>query len=127
MVESTFLPPPPLIPPDTRKHSIVGIASFAIGIVAVMIFCLALLFAFGYGIFIVAQNPASRVDQSSSTILVLGLFLFISPLLSLVGVGMAIGAIVPKTDKKLFGILGLVLNLLIILVFCALVVIGVTG
>ncbi len=126
MYDSSF-PPPPQIPPDTRVHSKVGIASFGIGIVAVLIFCLAFLLAFGYGFFMIAQNPTFQVDQNSSTILALGLLICISPLLSLIGVGLGIGAVLQKNDKKLFGIIGLVLNLLIILVFCVLAVIGFAG
>lgn len=121
------LTPPPLIPPDTRKHSRIGIASSVIGIVAALIFCLAFILAFGYGFSMVAQNPSFQVDQSSPTVLSLGLVMCISPLLSLIGVGLGIGGVVQKNDKKIFGIIGLVLNLLIILVFCVLAVIGMTG
>lgn len=110
MYDST-LTPPPLIPRNTRKHSRIGIASFVIGIVAVLIFCLAF-----------------QIDVSSLTVLALGILRWISsPILSLVGVGLGFGAVVQKNDKKLFGIIGLVINLLIILVFCVLVVIGMAG
>jgi hypothetical protein len=119
--------PPPLIPPVTQKHSRIGIASFVIGIVAVLILCLAFLLAFGYGFSMVSQNPTFQVDQSSPTVLALGVLMCISPILSLVGLGLGIGAVVQKNYKKLFGIIGLVLNLLIILFFFVLFVIGMSG
>jgi hypothetical protein len=51
----------------------------------------------------------------------------ISPILSLVCVGLGISAVVQKSDKKVFGTIDLGLNLLIILIFCVLAVIGVPG
>jgi len=124
MYDSTFTPPP-LITPGTQKHSKIGIASFVIGIVAMLIFCLVILLAFGYGFTMAMQNPYFQVDQSSPTILTLGLLMCVSPILSLVGVGLGIGAMAQKNEKKLFGIIGLVLNLLVILVFCGLFVYGI--
>ncbi len=121
------LTPPPLIPSVTQKHSRIGIASFVIGIVAVLILCLAFLLAFGYGFSMASQNPSFQVDQSSPTVLALGVLICISPILSLVGLGLGIGAAMQKNDRKLFGIIGLVLNLLIILVFCVLVVVAMSG
>ena len=121
------LTPPLLIPSVTQKHSRIGIASFVIGIVAVLILCLAFLLAFGYGFSMASQNPSFQVDQSSPTVLALGVLICISPILSLVGLGLGIGAAMQKNDRKLFGIIGLVLNLLIILVFCVLVVVAMSG
>ncbi len=123
MYDSSFAPPP-LIPPDTRKHSKIGIASFVISLVAALIFCLAFLLAFGYGFSMAAQNPSFQVDQGSPFILTLGLLMCASPFLSMVGLGLGIGAVVQKADKKLFGIIGLAGNLLIILAFCVLAAIG---
>jgi len=124
MYDSTFTPPQ-LITPGTQKHSKIGIASFVIGIVATLIFCLVILLAFGYGFTMAMQNPYFQVNQSSPTILALGLLMCVSPILSLVGVGLGIGAMAQKNEKKLFGIIGLVLNLLVILVFCGLFVYGI--
>lgn len=123
MSDTTFAPPP-IIPPDTRKHSRIGLASFVISIVAAMIFCLAFLLAFGYGFSMAAQDPSYEFDQGSPFILTLGLLMCISPFISMVGLGLGIGAMVQKTDKKLFGIIGLVVNLVVILTFCILASIG---
>jgi hypothetical protein len=118
---------PPLIPPETRKHSRIGITSFGIGIVAVLIFCLAILLAFVYVGSAEAQNLSFQVDQGSPAILALGLLLLISPILSLVGSGLGFVALLQKNDRRLFGIIGFVLNLLIVLVFCILFAIGIVG
>ncbi len=126
MYDST-LTPSPLIPPNAQKHSKIGIASFVIGIAAVLILCLAILLAFGYGFTMAIQDPYFQVDQSSPIILALGLLMCISPILSLVGLGLGIGAAVQKNEKKIFGIIGLVLNLLVILVYCVLAVVGLSG
>jgi hypothetical protein len=126
MIDSTFIPPPP-VPADARKQSKIGIASFVIGIVAMLIFCVALLLAFGYGFMGAAQTPGFTIDSSSPIILGLGLVMCISPLLSLVGLGLGIAALVQKNDKKLFAGLGLALNLLIVLIYCLLAVVGLMG
>ncbi|HEX7542155.1 MAG TPA: hypothetical protein VF352_08495 [Anaerolineales bacterium] len=55
--------PPPLMPPE--KHSRIGIASFGIGILAVLMICLAILLAFGYGFPMAATTSNFQVDQSS--------------------------------------------------------------
>jgi len=119
--------PDVFVSPDSRKHSRIGIASFVIGLLAVLMICLAILLAFGYGFSMAIQNPNFQVDQKSPIIMALGLLICISPVLSLVGIGVGIGAVVQNNDKKLFGILGLVLNLLIVTVFCLLVVIVMIG
>jgi hypothetical protein len=122
MYDST-LTPAPLIPDDTKKHSKIGIASFVIGIVAMLIFCIALVLTTIYAIPIASQitSPTSfQIDQSSPIIITLSILMLISPLLSLVGAVLGIVALVQKNYKKTFSIIGLVLNLLIILVFCGL-------
>jgi hypothetical protein len=126
MIDSPFIPAP-ITPSDTKKHSRIGIASFVIGIVSMLIFCLAILLAFGYGITIASLNPSIQSLQSSPTILVLGLVLFLSPILGLVGVVLGFVAVFQKNNKKLFAVLGLVFNFLIILVFCVLLVFGLAG
>ena len=126
MIDSPFIPTP-ITPYDTRKHSRISIASFVIGIVAMLIFCLAILLAFGYGITIASSNPSVQSLQGSPTILVLGLVLFLSPILGLVGVVLGFVAVFQKNNKKLFAIFGLVFNFLIILAFCVLLMFGLAG
>jgi hypothetical protein len=122
-----FFTPAPVTPSGMQKHSRIGIASFVIGLVSMFIFCLAIVLAFGYGLSITATNPSFQVEQSNPTVLGLGLLLFSSPILSLVGAVLGFVAVFQKDKKKLFSVLGIVLNLLIMLAFCALLVIGLVG
>ncbi len=123
MNDTPFIPPSGNLP-DARKHSRLGIASFVIGIISMLVFCLAIVLAFGYGITIASSNPSIQSLQGSPTFLALGLVLFLSPILSLVGVVLGFVAVFQKDSKKLFAVLGLVFNFLIILVFCVLLVFG---
>jgi hypothetical protein len=127
MYDSTATPAP-LIPAETKKQSKIGIASFVIGILAMLIFCIALVLAIIYAIPIASQITSTtsyQIDQSSPTVISLGILMLISPLLSLVGAALGIGALVQKNHKKTLGVIGLVLNLLIILVFCVMFILGV--
>ena len=126
MIDSPIIPAPiPLS--EMQKQSKIGIASFVIGIVSMLIFCLAIVLAFGYGITIGGTNPSIQSLQSSPTILALGLLLFLSPILGLVGVVLGFVAVFQKNHKRLLAVLGLVFNLLIILAFCVLLVFGLVG
>lgn len=126
MVDSSFIPATN-IPSNAQKHSRIGIASFVVGIVSMLIFCLAILLAFGYGFSMTAQNPSFQVSRSSPIILALSLMMLISPVLSLVGAVLGSVAVFQQNLKKLFAILGLVFNMLVILAFCVLLVIGLAG
>ncbi len=126
MVEPSF-PPAPTFPGDDRKHSRLGLASFAIGLVSLLIFCLAFVLALGYGVSIAASNPSIQSLQSSPTVIFFGLLILISPILGLVGAVLGFVAVFQKNSRKLFTILGIVFNLLVILAFCVLLVIGLAG
>jgi hypothetical protein len=126
MIDSPFTSAP-LIPAETQKHSRLGIASFVIGLVSLIIFCLAVVLAFGYGVSIASSSPSVQSLEASPTILAFGLMMLISPFLGLVGAVLGFVAVFQKDKKKLFGILGIVVNLLIVLAFCALLVIGLAG
>lgn len=122
-----YFPPAPTIPSDDRKQSRLGIASFVVGIASMLIFCIAIVLAIGYGISIAASNPSIQSLQSSPTILALGLLLFVSPVLSLVGTVLGFVAVFQNNTKKHFSILGLVLNILVILAFCVMFIFGLVG
>lgn len=126
MIDSPFAPAP-LIPAETQKHSRLGIASFVIGLVSMIVFCLAIILAFGYGVSIASTTPSIQSLETSPTILVFGFLMLISPFIALIGAVLAFVAVFQKDKKKLFGILGIVVNLLIVLAFCALLVIGLAG
>ena len=127
MYDSTVTPAP-LIPAETKKQSKIGIASFVIGIVALLIMCISLVLAIIYAIPIASQTTSitsSQIELSSPIVKTLGILMLISPLLSLVGAVLGIVALVQKNHRKTFGVIGLVLNLLIILVFCIMFGLGV--
>lgn len=126
MLEPTLISSSP-ISPQLPSHSKLGIASLAIGILSMLVFCLSIVLAFGYGISIASTHPTVQSLQSSPMILALGLLMFLSPILSLVGSVLGFVAIFQKNSKKLFSVLGLVFNLLTILAFCVLLVTGVVG
>jgi uncharacterized membrane protein len=126
MVDPSFMPTP-LTPSDTKTHSRLAIASFVIGLVSMFIFCLAIVLAFGYGASIASTNPTIQNLQTSPTVLAFGLMMLVSPFFGLVGAVLGFVAVFQKDKKKLFGILGIVLNLLIVLAFCSLLVIGLAG
>lgn len=126
MYDTEFTPPPLPPPPDERKQSGIGIASFAIGLLALLIFCLGFVVAFGYGISVGMNNPTNpQVDQGSPLIVISSLLMTCgAPLFNLVGIGLGIGALVQNTHKKTLGIVGLVLNGLVLLSVCALFAFG---
>jgi hypothetical protein len=128
MYDNTLLaspppPPEPFLPSQDQKQSKLGIASLVIGLVAVLFACIAFVISFSYG-FSLSSNTPSLIDQSSPVVLIAGGLFCCSPILSLVGVGLGIAAVVQKKDKKIFGIIGLVINGLIILSICGLFVLG---
>lgn len=100
-----------------RKHSRLGIASFII--------------ALGQGLFtllliILAGILASRGRQQENEplFIFLGLFFIASIFDHLVGIALGIAGSVQRSRKKVFAILGLVLNTLTLLFVALLVVIG---
>ncbi len=129
MYEPNLTPPPLVI--EGQKQSKIGIAAFVLGIVAVLMFCVGFMISFGYGASIALENPYadpySMIDQSSPLILLASVFFCCSPGLGLVGVGLGIASVAQKTDKKTLGIIGLVLNGLILLSFCGLFALGLIG
>lgn len=125
MYDTAYTPPPPPPPPDERKQSGIGIASFAIGLLALLIFCGGFAVAFGYGFTVGMNNPSNpQVDQGSPLVIVSSLLICGAPLFNLVGVGLGIGALLQNTHKKTLGIVGLVLNGLVLLSVCALFAFG---
>lgn len=132
MYDNTMLasPPPvpePVEPPVVQKQSKLGIAAFVLALLALLMFCIGFIISVGYGFSLAANNPyynPSMIDQSSPAILIASGLFCCSPILSLVGVGLGIASVVQKTDKKTLGIVGLVINALIVLSICVLFIIG---
>jgi len=89
-----------------RKHSGLGISSFVISLVGgfamFLLFCVA-----GF----METTTPGGIDESSGVAVVLGL-------------GLAIGALTQKNRKKVFSILGLVFNAVVIVGTTGLIVLG---
>jgi hypothetical protein len=105
-----FPPPPPA--PEMRKHSRLGIASFIISMVVVLIIFGDIALALGLSGGISVPQSYAGVDTALTCA---------SALLAAVGLVLGIVAVTRKNTKKVFGILGLVFNALIVLGICALI------
>jgi hypothetical protein len=114
-------PPPPASAPIAieRKHSGLGISSFVIslgaGFAMFVLFCVA-----GF----METTTPGGIDEKSGVAVVLGLVIFAVIAVHLLGLGLAIGGLTQKDRKKVFSILGLVFNGLIIVGTIGLIVLG---
>ncbi len=118
--------PPALIPapvapaaPAGLKHSWLGISSFVISIIGGF----AMLLLFGVAGYMEMSTPGG-IDENSAVTAVVGLLLFALIGVHLVGTGLAIGSLTQKDRKKVFAVLGLVFNVLVIFGTVALMLIG---
>ena len=129
MYNSNLLPAAPFL--GNQKQSRLGIAAFILGLLAFLMFCSSMLISLGYGVSLVAENPTgdpiTLIDPESPIILIASGLICLSPILSLVGTGLGIAAALQKTDKRTFGIIGLVINGLVLLSFCGLFALGMFG
>jgi len=116
--------PPPSLPVPApaaveRKHSGLGISSFVIslagGFAMFLLFCVA-----GF----METTTPGGIDENSGVAVVLGLVIFAVIAVHLLGLGLASGALTQKNRKKVFSILGLVFNALVIVGTTGLIVLG---
>ncbi|MBN2182243.1 MAG: hypothetical protein JW715_10040 [Sedimentisphaerales bacterium] len=104
-----LLPLPELNPAQKhqmpRKHSRMGIASFIIalgqGFVTMIFIILAIILA-----------STEHQNDNTTVFLFFGMFLMVGILSHLVGVGLGIAGTIQKSRRKIFAIIGLVLNVL---------------
>ena len=102
------------------KHSGLGIASFILSLIAgVEIFTMVVI----AGV-MAAQSPAG-IDEHSPEAIIVGSFLCGGAALLLVGLGLGIAGVLQRNRKKIFGILGLVFNALIVIGLLTLFAIGI--
>lgn len=131
MTEMPFTPPPSRI--TGGKHSRIGIASFVISLLGGLVFCVAMLVSVGYGVSLglnnpsAAQNPYQAMDLSSPMMMIAIILSWCGPILNFIGLGLGLVAVLQRTDKKTFGIIGLILSALVVLTFCVLSVVGIFG
>ncbi len=105
--------------PLEKKHSRLGIAALIIGILVGMLLCILIVFA---GVIEVSQ-PGSLTGDSVGAVL-LGLLVIGGLLLNLIGIGLGIGGLFQQQRKKLFPILGISINSVILLGVCVLIAWG---
>lgn len=110
-IDSSPASPPPLEP---NRHSRLGVASFILSIISM--FLVGLIFVFFYWM----NNSNSSNPTDGILVIILVLILGIG-LFTLVGIGLGIAGVVKPARGKVFGILGIVFNTLILSSFCTLV------
>ncbi|MBN2385877.1 MAG: hypothetical protein JXB85_02575 [Anaerolineales bacterium] len=104
--------PYPLEPPESPRHSPLGIASFVASIVAMLSICAFFLFAY------VAGSGSSYSATSTGLSIVAWVFICLTAIGCLAGIGLGIAGIVQKGTNKTFGIIGLVFSSLLLIGFC---------
>ena len=90
---------------EANKHSRLGIASFIISIIG-WIESFMLLAVAGY---YEATTPGG-MDETSFTSVIIGMFLFLTIFILLVGTGLGIAGLLQKDQKRTFPLLGTALN-----------------
>ena len=118
-MDTELIPPREKPEPPAPRHSGLGIASFAIGILA----GLALFIALGVVAVLYNQSPGG-LDEKSPTAILAGLLIIGLCLVHLLGVGLGIGGLAQKDRRKVFSVLGLAINGVALLGTIALIIIG---
>lgn len=103
---------PPVTP---LKHSGPGIASFVIGILALLAYITILALAPAAADEILA-DPDPEALLENMYVLVIGSLFLIAVLLNLIGVILAIIGLALKNRKKMFSVIGMILNGIVILI-----------
>lgn len=98
-----------------RAHSGMGIASFVIGVTSV-IFFVTLIGTAG-----MMANTGNLTPELN---MIIGLGVLSAGFVDLIGIGLGFFGSVDRASKKLYPVLGLVLNIGILLLFVALLIIG---
>ncbi|MCK5306402.1 MAG: hypothetical protein KAJ66_04645 [Candidatus Omnitrophica bacterium] len=102
---------------DLLKHSGFGISSFVISLVIGV----GEIFVIGIAAFLGAQG---QMSEENTAMMVVGLAIMAGLMINLAGVGLAIAGICQKNKKKMFSILGLIFNGVLILGIVGLIIIG---
>lgn len=100
-----------------KKHSAYGIACFIISIVAILMI---------FGVLLVSQiiNPIEAGLSEDSFYVVIGLIAILGGFLSLIGLGLGIYGVVQKNRKRVFSVLGVIFNVLVVIFVLACFFIG---
>jgi hypothetical protein len=98
-----------------RNHNSKGVASFVIGVISV-VSVLALIVTAG-----VMTNAGTMTPQLT---MLIGLGMISACFVDLIGIGLGVVGAVDRSSKKLYPVLGLTLNIGIVVVFFALLFVG---
>ena len=115
----TAAPPMPFADHEPLQHSGLGIASFILALVSGLS-VIALIVVAG---FMEASTPGG-VDEDDPAVIVLGLTVCAGAIAAVVGLALGIAGAVQRHRKKVFAVLGLVFNALVVLSVAGLMVIG---
>ena len=102
-----------------RRHSGVGIASFVMGLVNVVLFLGMMVFAIALG-----ASSGGHVDEHAASTIMLGLFAILIALICLIGTGLGIAGVVQKIRRRVFGVIGLCLNGGVLLLIILIILVG---
>lgn len=98
-----------------RRHKGSGIASFVLGVTGVVLV---------FGVFGAAVAMAATKSITPELTVFLGLGMVFACFIDLIGIAFGFVGAVDRTSKKVYPVLGLVLNFIIVALFAALLVIG---
>jgi hypothetical protein len=113
---SGFQPSPPAVP-AIPKYSRLGLVSFALGILSLVLAC---------GFFILAVRLGLEQGVEPERAISLGGLVLLSAtlLVAVVGTGLGLVGFSRPVQRKVFSLLGIILNGVILSMFCALVVLA---
>jgi len=122
---SPNIQPSPVAPPDKNGRQFKpGIVSFVLGLVTIALFCIGIMLFVNAASLVDPQSIFYDRDSLTNLSVPMVMALCCSPILSLAGIGFGIMAVVKKVDKMIFGIIGLIINSLFMIVFCLFAVAG---
>ncbi|HZO46235.1 MAG TPA: hypothetical protein VFB68_10105 [Xanthobacteraceae bacterium] len=99
----------------TRTHKGTGIASFIIGVTCIITIMVLI------GIAGVMTNTGRATPELN---MIIGLGMITACFVDLIGIGLGIFAAADRSSKKVYPVLGLILNLVVVALFVALLIIG---
>lgn len=111
----SYSPPPPAEPSiETvpQKHSTLGIISFVLAILAMLIICFDLVLVFSLSGGLMVDQAYNWIDTALSCL---------GGITALVALGLGIAAVMQKNTKKTFSILGIVFSALFLVGYCAII------
>jgi len=116
--------PPVASPDDNGRQFNLGIASFVLGLVTLASFSIGFMMVYQALSLADPRTIVNDIDALLNLRLPVTMMICCSPILSLAGTGLGIVAVRRNVDKKIYGVIGLVINGLFLLVFCLITAVG---